>query len=201
MGIEIVKIRAVIVVGELRFTTPSDTSDGQVISFNINKSRSQISTFSASVKVKYKSIINRLTNGKVSIMAGVEGNLNTIFTGYIKRASITPCWEDPAYVSLNMDGSDVLSNLEGKKFSRRCRATKSTWVSITGLVRQGLRSGKFKTKIDPIVLVSGGEIVDDQKNVILNSVQAALDTTSRGQDSPQGTLTENTAEILSSEKA
>ena len=165
MTIEIVKVRAEIMVGGLRFTTPNDESDGIINSFSVNKSRTQISSFSATIKAKYASMVDRLTNGIVVISAGVEGNINKIFTGIIKKASITPCWDDPAFVSLNLSGTDSMSLLEGKKYTRRCRATKSTWISITGVVRKGLRSGKFKARVKPVVLLTGDELSSDSSTI------------------------------------
>jgi hypothetical protein len=46
-------------------------------------------------------------------------------------------------VILNISGNDVLSRLQNKKYTRRCRSTKGVWISIDSVTRQGLRDGKL----------------------------------------------------------
>jgi hypothetical protein len=71
--------------------------------------------------------------------------MSKIFTGIVRAAKITPCWDDPSYVNVTLSGDDTLSLLNGKKYSRRCRGTKATFCIITDVTRSGLKSGKFAT--------------------------------------------------------
>lgn len=137
MGINLVKVRAEVSVGSLTVSTPF------VQSFNVRKTRNQLSTFDVSLKIAYAEISGSNTGGAVSIKAGKADSLNQIYTGIAKHINISPCWDDPGYVILSVSGTDVLSLLENKKYTRRCRATKSSWVTINKVERQGLRSGKF----------------------------------------------------------
>jgi hypothetical protein len=138
MGIEQVKIRARIVVGALTVETP------YVLSFNVNKQRGSLSSFSAKLKVSHSTVNGPISGSDIKIYAGSANRLNLIFTGIVENMQITPVFDDPSYVNLNLSGSDVRRLLNGKKFTRRCRSTKSTWVSIEGVVRETLKSGKFK---------------------------------------------------------
>lgn len=169
-AITMVKIRARITLGggtgSVIAETPgprlSDgTIDGMILSFNVHKERSKSSTFSASLKVKYD-VLSSNTIGDVHIEAGTEdGGINTIFRGVIKSAKVSPCNDDPSYVLINVSGSDVLSKLEGMKFTRRRRGTRVSWVSIDSVVRSGLRAGKFKYKtVDSLDLMHTS---DDEK--------------------------------------
>lgn len=148
MAIEMVKIRAKITVGSLTVQTPF------IRSFNVNKARGQISTFSAVLKVPHDTLSDSMTGGSVIIEAGVDSPGNKIFTGMVKQAKISPCWDDPYYVDLSISGVDRLFQLQGKKFTRRCRSSKSSWVSIMGVARPGLKSGKFKYVEDPILEIT-----------------------------------------------
>jgi len=136
MGITQVKCRAEVSVGGITARTPF------VQSFNVRKQRGQVSTFDASLKVPAGSAAN-LAGGDVVIRAGEGSANNLIFTGICRTAKVSPCFDDPHYVILSVSGSDKLSLLQGKKFTRRCRSTKAAWASITGVVRKGLKSGKF----------------------------------------------------------
>lgn len=152
MAIEMVKIRAKVSVGAgLIVETPF------IRSFSVSKSRGQISSFNAVLKVPHDSMGGNLSGDNIAIEAGIEGNLIKIFTGMIKQAKISPSWDDPYYVDLSISGVDVLYYLQGKKFTRRCRSSKSSWVSINGVSRPGLKSGKFKYVEDPFLETS----VDD----------------------------------------
>lgn len=136
--IDVVKVRAEISIGNtLRCETP------YVGAFNVTKSRGQFSTFSAQLKVNSSVMDSNFSGDNVVVKAGVYGNLNTIFTGIIKKATMTPCFDDPSYVMLNLQGTDILSYLVGKKYTRRCKASESTWVSIQGVSRPGFKSSKF----------------------------------------------------------
>ena len=85
MSINMVKIRATINIGDaLSVSTP------YVLSFNVAKARGQLSSFSASVKVKHSTVGGAFTGNGITIAAG-EGSPHLIFTGIIKSANITPC--------------------------------------------------------------------------------------------------------------
>jgi hypothetical protein len=136
MAIQRVKCRAEINIGGVTCRTPF------VQSFNVRKQRGQVSTFDASLKIPAGTAGN-LAGGDVTIRAGENSASNLIFTGICRTAKVSPCFDDPQYVILSVSGADKLSLLQGKKFTRRCRATQSSWASITGVVRRGLKSGKF----------------------------------------------------------
>jgi hypothetical protein len=174
--INMVKIRARISLGGgaggVVVETPgpnltNGTVDGMIISFNVHTERAKPSTFSASLKVKYD-VLNGNTIGDVHIEAGTEsGGINTIFRGIVKNAKIAPCNDDPSYVMLSVSGSDVLSKLEGMKFTRRRRGTRVSWVSVDSVVRAGLRAGKFKYKTaDSLDLL---HTQDDEKSSTMRS--------------------------------
>ena len=140
MSIDMVKIRAEISIGSLKVKTPF------ILSFSVNKQRGQISTFSARLKVS-ETEVSGVTGGSVKIKAGRNSASNTIFSGIVKKATVQPCWEDPSYVLLNISGADILSTLEGKKYSRRSTATESSWISIDSVVREGYRGSKFAARL------------------------------------------------------
>jgi len=141
MGIDRVKVRAKVTIGSLVVETGNGHAD--VLNFNVTKSRRALSSFNASLKVASGAIAGNLIGSNVKIEAG-EGSANkTIFVGTIRSAKISPSFDDPHYVLLSISGSDALSYLQGKKYTRRCRATKSSWVAITSVTRKKLKSGKF----------------------------------------------------------
>lgn len=150
MAIEQVKIRARIVVGSITVETP------YIQSFNVRKERGKISTFDASLKVQASENVDSII-GDVQIYAGRDSASNLIFTGVCRSAKISPCYDDPAYFILSISGCDKLINLQGKKFTRRCRAIESTWCAITGVVRPGLRSGKLAYTNENILRIDGGK--------------------------------------------
>ncbi|MGD9158772.1 MAG: hypothetical protein PVG39_10230 [Desulfobacteraceae bacterium] len=148
MAIEIVKVRALIRIGNSNLIagTPPLGYPNHILSFNVDKARGQISTFSASLKVRRDEVTGGLLDdASVSIYAGTTSTYlrNKIFTGAIKTVTMSPNRDDPEYVILNISGNDILSRLTGKKYTRRCRSTKGVWVGITGVTRQGLRAGKL----------------------------------------------------------
>jgi len=143
MPIEMVKVRAEITLGDLVAITP--TRDGNhILSFNVERNRGQISTFNASIKAKSGEIRGTFSGSTIVIRAGTARGMATIFTGIVKSVNIGPCREDPGFIILNISGTDIMGTLEGKKFTRRCRSSKGVWVSIEGIVRPGLRSGRFQ---------------------------------------------------------
>lgn len=154
MAITPVKIRAKIEIGSLSIVTP------YILSFNVTRSRGQVSTFSASLKVSHRDTVGDITGDTVEISAG-EGTPKKIFTGMVKKATMTPCFDDPDYVVLNLSGADVLCLLEGKKYTRRCAGQKTAWVLINGVTRTGLKSGKFKYKQEEALFVTSAEVNED----------------------------------------
>ncbi len=136
-----VKVRAKVKIGHLTI----GPNPPHVQSFSVTRNRNAPTTCSVSVKVRTNaSSGSSLTGGNLEIYAGAGGTANTkIFQGVVKTARISPCFDDPSYVILSVTGSDALSLLEGKKYTRRCRGTLSSWVSIEGVARSGLKSGKF----------------------------------------------------------
>lgn len=165
MAIKRVKCRARVEVAGLSVSTPF------VQSFNVRKQRGQISTFDASLKVPAGSG-SGLGSGDVRIYAG-EGPLsNLIFTGICRSAKISPCFDDPNYVMISISGADTLSMLQGKKFTRRCRATKSSWASITGIVRKGLKSGKFAYNTEAHFEIDDGKTSKEDPTSSSRSINA-----------------------------
>lgn len=132
----LVPVRATVNIGGMAVKTPFVTS------FNVNRSRGQSATFSATLKVHYNSIANAV-GGDVTISAGPAGSENLIFTGICRSSNVTPCRDDPAYILLTVSGNDILSELQNKKITRRCKSSAATWVEITGVVRGGLKEGKL----------------------------------------------------------
>lgn len=157
MSIDLIKIRAKITIGSsLTVETPF------IQSFNVHKSRGQLSTFDASLKVQYDQISGTNIGGIVSISAGGNGSMIDIYSGILKKSTVSPCWDDPGYIILNISGVDVLSKLEGKKYTRRCRASKSSWVTINSVSREGLRDGKFESEHDVLKTMSGESIKNQE---------------------------------------
>lgn len=150
MSIEMIKCRATVSIGGINVSTP------YVQSFNVRKQRGQVSTFDASLKVNGGDVGGSLTGGSVVIKAGTSSSQTTIFTGICRQAKISPCFDDPAFVILSISGADALSLLHGKKYTRRCRSTLSAWVGITGVVREGLKSGRFAYNHEPTITTDPG---------------------------------------------
>jgi hypothetical protein len=136
MGITTIPVRATVSVGGMSVSTPF------VLSFTVRRARGQISTFDTSLKIGHDNASGLTTGGEISIKAGSKGSQRLIFTGIVRNAKMTPCWDDPNYVILTLSGNDVLSLLQGKKYTRRCRASQGQFCVITS-ARQGLKSGKF----------------------------------------------------------
>lgn len=158
MSIDLIKVRAIISVGNFSVETPF------VQSFNVQKTRGQISTFSAQLKVDSDQLSGNNVGGLVSIKAGANGTMNQVYTGILKKSNIAPCWDDPGYVIWSISGEDCLSLLNGKKYTRRCRATKYSWVAINSVVRKGLRDGKFDAQAD-VIETDAGEMMKEKQNV------------------------------------
>ncbi len=163
MAIDRVKVRARVTIGSLIVQTGNGYAD--VMNFNVTKSRRAPSSFSASLKVPAGAITGNLVGSNVKIEAGEDSAANVIFVGFARSAKISPCFDDPYYVILAIAGSDVLSFLQGKKYTRRCRATKSAWVSINSVVRKKLKSGKFETRKQETFDITDGELPTDRGDV------------------------------------
>ena len=159
MTIEQIKCRAEITVGNVTVVTPF------IQSFNVRKQRGQVSTFDASLKLLSTEAEGFTgASGDVIIKAGEDSSLETIFIGICRQAKITPCFDDPSYVIVSIGGADKLSLLQGKKFTRRCRTFDSTWYSITGVIRKGLKSGKFAADSQSVLEFNTGRM-EKQNNV------------------------------------
>ena len=170
MSITMIRCRARVEVAGISVVTP------YVQSFNVRKQRGQVSTFDASLKVLGDDIGGGAAGGAVRIYAGEGSASDLIFTGICRQAKLSPCYDDPAYVILSISGADALSLLQGKKFTRRCRSSKASWVGITGVVREGLRSGKFAYNNEPTIILDGGSLERD------NKIMGHVGTSSSGPD-------------------
>jgi len=143
MSIEMVKIRAKVTIGNsLTVETP------HVVRFSVNKTRGVPSTFSASLRIPGDQIAGSISGDSIKIWAGRNSPGNLIFSGIVKKVTIQPNFDDPSYVILTLDGADILSTYIGKKYTKRTDASISSWVSIDGVSRPGLRSGKFAAKFE-----------------------------------------------------
>jgi hypothetical protein len=165
MAITMVKVRARITIGNLIVETPF------IRSFTVSKSRGQVSTFNAVLKVPHDEFSSNLAGSNIFIEAGEDTPQNRIFTGVVKQAKISPCWDDPYYVDLSVSGADCLSNLQGKKYTRRCRSTRASWVAINSVVRAGLKSGKFKYIEDPVVEITPDDPVQREHVTFANKTK------------------------------
>jgi len=160
MAINVVPVRATVTIGGEKITTP------YVLSFSVRKTRGQISTFDASLKVNSTSF-SGYSGAGVTIAAGLSGAEKKIFTGIVTNAKIEACHDDPGFMILSISGKDALMFLEGKKFTRRCRATLGSFCLITSVSRAGLKSAKWSETIgtintddgQPKVLASTGTVV------------------------------------------
>lgn len=151
MSITQVPIRATVSVGSTKIKTP------YVLSFNVHRKRGSPATFDVSLKVKGGISGMSSSGGGVSISAGSSSE-KKIFTGIIRGAKVTPCWDDPSYVNVTLTGDDTLSLIKGKKYTRRSRGAKSTFCMITDVVRAGLKSGKFAHSTDSSFELDQGDL-------------------------------------------
>jgi len=176
MAIEMVKIRAEITMGSLIAGTPPLDNRNHILSFNVDKARGQISSFSASLKVHADDMSGGLvSNADVQIRAGEGSPSNLIFTGLVRSATVTPCRDDPEFVIMNINGNDVLSRLQGKKFTRRCRSTKGLWVTIDSVTRPGLRDGRFMyVPGEQYLSINGGKL--EQEDPVTNTREQTLES-------------------------
>lgn len=171
MPIERVKCRAKITVGGLTAETP------YIQSFNVRKQRGQISTFDASMKIPAGvGGADDIAAGDVIIWAGRDVAEKKIFTGICLNAKISPCFDDPAYVMLSISGADKLILLQGKKFTRRVIKRETAWCAITGVVRRGLRSGKFAYDNESVVEITDGDLEKENRTTASRNENAVNST-------------------------
>jgi hypothetical protein len=150
VDIQRVKVRAKINFGSLSVETP------YILSFSVRKSRGQISTFDATLKIDDST--GNLVGDEIEIYAGEGSPSKKIFTGIIKRAQLSPCFDDPKYSFLSLSGEDVLSMLRQRKYSRRVKATKACWASINSVTRPGHKSGKFKYVKEELLFTTDDDV-------------------------------------------
>lgn len=181
MAIDRIKVRARVEIGSIRIETPF------VQSFNVTKQRGQVSTFSASLKVSNDEISGVISGGDVRIYAGEDSPSDVIFTGICRAAKTSPCYDDPKYVILSISGADKMSLLHGKKYTRRCRSTSTAWAAITGVVREGLKSGKFARTNEPTLEMDDGELERDRKVVATVGTKATDQSPSKPKEPPSRT--------------
>jgi len=168
-SLTMVPIYCTVNVGGISAHTPR-SSGNHVLSFNVDKVRGQVGTCSISLRV-YKGQANFTSGGTISISAGANSALNPVFYGYIKSITISPCRENPSFVLMNITGVDALSKLDGKKYTRRCRASKGVWVGIEGVTREGLRSSKLTyIQSDAHLSINGGKL-NKEDNLIKTKPQ------------------------------
>lgn len=134
--IKTIKIRAKIEGDKFSVQTP------YIHQFSVTKRRGQMSSFSAVLKIS--PIEAKDVGGDIVIHSGVEGSMEKIFTGIITRAVVSPCWDDPSYIMLNISGYDCLYKIKDVKYSRRLSDSRISWATIDGVVNRRLKSGKFK---------------------------------------------------------
>lgn len=103
-----------------------------ILSFNVNKSRTQTSnTFS--ITMELLAGITFPLGENIRIRAGVRGNLQDIFSGKIEQTRVEPSFGKPSYFRVSLSGSGVLADLEGKTFTRRLRTDgQGLYCLITG---------------------------------------------------------------------
>jgi len=172
--IERVKVRAHVVGGGISASTPN------VLSFNVRKTRGQPTSFNCSVKVPQTS--GHSIRGTLRIYAGSGGAGNLIITGIITKATVSPCFDDPSYVIVNIAGSDVLKELQYKKYTRRQSAGLSAWCEITSVTRKHLKSSKFKyMRNAPIMKINDGG--QDQMTDVMQTTDLASANFTKGQGS------------------
>jgi len=177
-----VKIRARVKVG-----TTFTCETPYIQRFSVNKTRGQAATFDASLKVANRDVLGNISGDSITIEAGVQGSsLPTIFTGFIKKVSVNPCYDDPSYVILSISGVDPIGYLDGKKYTRRCRATRGMYVTIDGVQRKGLKSGKFGYNKKSNIEITSGDI--DKKSQLTETRDITAPNTKKApsDDSKEG---------------
>lgn len=136
MAITEVPVRAKITIGSLIIETP------YVLSFSVTRNRGNPSTMNTTLKIKGNLV--GTANGTVVVRAGIKGRLKTIFTGDIRNISVSPCWDDPSYISLSVEASDILARLADTKFTRRQNSEAHSYALITS-ASASFKSDRFNT--------------------------------------------------------
>lgn len=173
------KVRASITGGGISAQTPF------VKSFNVRKTRGQASSFSCSVKVPAGSVGN--VRGQIQIRAGSPSASNLIFTGVITKATISPAFDDPSYVMVNITGTDVLKTLEHKKYTRRQMSSLACWCEITGVTRKKAKSDKFQYMRNlPSMSMSDGEMEQNSGIVQTSDIASSQVVKSMGSNVQTG---------------
>ena len=178
-----VRIRARIKVG-----TSFTCETPYIQRFSVNKSRGQAATFDASLKVSNRDVLGNISGDSVTVEAGVYGNMPTIFTGFIKKVTVNPCYDDPSYVILSISGVDPMGFLDGKKYTRRCRATRGTYVTIDGVQRKGLKSGKFGYNKKSNIEITSGDIDTKSQLTQTRDITAPKTKKAPSDDKQQGAV-------------
>lgn len=150
LGIELV--RSKITIGPYYYVTPGSDSDasGEVMSFNINKTRGQnIGTLNCqlSVWISEAGAMEALhtaqdnmgeqiiVQGGALIPGGSENldDLPTLFTGYIISVRESPHWNDARKYLLDIQAEDIFAKMKyGPRFSRRFKLGDDAFAVITG---------------------------------------------------------------------
>lgn len=183
-SIETIKIRATIEGAGIRAETGGNAAN--ILSFSVRQVRGAPTTFDASIKIKATGSTSP-TGDPLTISAGTDSTKRKIFTGMVTKATISPCWDDPSYVIMNLSGADVMYLLEGKKFTRRSEVTQASWVSIEGVNRRGLKSGKFKYRAGKVTHTSAAGLEEDVK------VVSVVDMTGQNQMGKMSTVNDTDA--------
>jgi hypothetical protein len=147
MSIKTVPIRAKVYFGDLLIRTP------YVLSFSVSRNRNSISTFQVSLKI-HADEIDGINDNKIIIYAGEKDEEKKIFTGYVKSANPSPCWDDPKYLIFNLSGEDILGRLRDERYTRRQIARNNKWAVITGVQRKAYKAGKFKLIHSDVILIN-----------------------------------------------
>ena len=134
-NITLERIRAIITFGTLTFETPD------IKSFTVTRSRSSLaSTFSATIEVPSTTIFP--AGEYIVIEAGVLDDIKRIFTGRVLTVTVNPSFEKASAYQVNLAGSDIFQELEGKNVSRRQRARAlSSFAAITGISSRAPQKG------------------------------------------------------------
>ena len=172
MGLEVIHIRA-----SIKFIESGLSVDTPYIkSFNVTRNRGAMSTFTASLKVDTE-VIGQI-RGQVTIYSGPEGSLNKIFTGYVKTAAPSPCWDDPNYFIVNVSGVDALYKLNNRRFTRRQVYSDTMWALLTQVNSRGKRTGRLKyTNKEPQVITTSIDNYSQNEGVTSGNAPKAPETT------------------------
>lgn len=120
-------IRAEVWMGDSMIATTPFVS-----SFNVGKSRGQLST-TCTVTVDVLATTSFPSGADLIVKAGTRGNLKRVFTGIVESTTTEPSFAKPSYFRLAFSARGVLSQLENKTFSRRLKSDgQGLFCVITG---------------------------------------------------------------------